>query len=64
MRKFYFNRSGDTFLIYDHQFSNGFAIATVYDVEIADMICEALNKLWGEKRESAARSTTDQTNPA
>lgn len=47
MSRFYFNRTeGGSYLIFDRQWNNVVPIASTTDVNIAEMICTALNQLW------------------
>jgi hypothetical protein len=48
MNRFYFERQGDSnfFHIFDRQWSNTVPIAMTNDVNVAEMICMALNQMW------------------
>jgi len=48
MSRFYFNHHDATgnYLIFDRQWSNTTPIATTGDVNVAEMVCQALNSFW------------------
>jgi len=46
MSRFYFEHRESSYLIFDRQWNNVVPIASCNDVNVAEMICTALNQLW------------------